>query len=179
MRYFRFMAITVLLLACVVLGSACAGAKGEPGEKGADGVGVENIVNNGNGTFTVNLTNGAKYTTDNLTGPQGENGEVGPNMIVAMAVIDDDGTGPIIRTNYNVNSCVWHSTYHQYWIQLTGMTFYHRNYVVQVTPQVTPLMDACRVCYYDSPELGLVVWLIDDAGTSVQGGFSFVVLKSP
>jgi hypothetical protein len=37
MRFFRFMAITVLLLACVVLGSACAGAKGEQGPKGATG----------------------------------------------------------------------------------------------------------------------------------------------
>ena len=31
MRFFRLMAITVLLLACVVLGSACAGAKGRTG----------------------------------------------------------------------------------------------------------------------------------------------------
>jgi hypothetical protein len=70
-------AITVLLLACVVLGSACAGAKGDTGPKGdtgTDGVGVESIVNNGDGTFTVKLTNGDSYTTDNLTGPQGAQG---------------------------------------------------------------------------------------------------------
>jgi hypothetical protein len=80
MRFFRLMAITVLLLACVVLGSACAGAKGDTGPKGdtgADGVGVENIVNNGDGTFTVNLTNGESYITDNLTGPQGLQGAQG------------------------------------------------------------------------------------------------------
>jgi len=37
MRFFRLWAITVLLLACVVLGSACAGANGEQGPKGATG----------------------------------------------------------------------------------------------------------------------------------------------
>jgi hypothetical protein len=90
MRFFRFMAIVVLLLACVVLGSACAGAKGETGaqgpkgDKGADGVGVQNIVNNGDGTFTVNLTNGESYTTDNLTGPRGEQGEQGSQGIQGL-----------------------------------------------------------------------------------------------
>ena len=80
MRFFRFMTITVLLLACMVLGSACAGARGQrgthgpKGDTGTDGVGVENIVNNGDGTFTVNLTSGESYTTDNLTGPQGIQG---------------------------------------------------------------------------------------------------------
>jgi len=37
MRFFRLWAITVLLLACVVLGSACAGAKGDQGPKGDTG----------------------------------------------------------------------------------------------------------------------------------------------
>lgn len=83
MRFFRLLAITVLLAACVVLGSACTGAKGEQGvqgeqgpkgDTGAAGVGVENIVNNGDGTFTVSLTNGESYTTDNLTGARGEQG---------------------------------------------------------------------------------------------------------
>lgn len=83
MRFFRLMAITVLLLACVVLGSACTGAtgaegpQGPEGDPGTDGVGVENIVNNGDGTFTVNLTNGESYTTDDLTGPQGPQGVQG------------------------------------------------------------------------------------------------------
>jgi hypothetical protein len=46
MRHFRFMAIVVLLLACVVLGSACGSAKGGQAEKGEDGVGIQEIVNN-------------------------------------------------------------------------------------------------------------------------------------
>jgi hypothetical protein len=84
MRFFRLAAIAVLLLACAVLGSACAGAKGEQGPKGdagANGVGVQNVVSNGNGTFTVNLTNGTAYTTDNFIGPRGLQGEQGPQGV--------------------------------------------------------------------------------------------------
>jgi hypothetical protein len=77
MRFFRLMAITVLLLACVVLGSACAGAEGEQGEKGADGVGIQSIANNTDGTLTIYLTNGQSYTTGNLKGAQGEIGPQG------------------------------------------------------------------------------------------------------
>jgi len=83
MRFFGLLAITVILLACVVLGAACAGAKGDEGPQGpkgntgAAGVGIENIVNNGDGTFTVNLTDGTAYATDNFTGPKGERGEQG------------------------------------------------------------------------------------------------------
>jgi len=134
MRFIRFMAITVLLLACVVLGSAYAGAKGEQGPKGDTGaarVSVQDIVNNGNGNFTVNLTNGTACTTDNLTGPQGAKGdagatgaagavgaqgiqgmqgiqgvqgEPGPNMIVPMGNISYAG---LIVQRYNVTSCTW------------------------------------------------------------------------
>jgi len=76
MRLCRLLAIGVVLLLLVggLLGTACTGATGEQGpegDPGADGIGIENIVNNGNGTFTVNLTNGESYTTDNLTGPPG------------------------------------------------------------------------------------------------------------
>lgn len=94
MRRFRLLAITVLLLACVVLGSACTGAKGEAGPKGdvgADGVGVEDIVSNGDGTFTVNLTNGESYTTDNLTGPVGPQGAQGPQGVQGEAGLPGAG----------------------------------------------------------------------------------------
>ena len=102
MRFFRLLAIAVLLLACVVLGTACAeeGPQGPKGDTGADGVSVENIANNGNGTFTVNLTNGTSYTTDNFTGPQGVRGELGPSMIVAMGNINSDGT---VSKGYNID----------------------------------------------------------------------------
>ena len=77
MRFFRLTGITVLLLACVVLGSACAGPRGEQGEKGADGVGIQSIANNTNGTLTIYLTNGQSYSTGDLTGPQGQKGDIG------------------------------------------------------------------------------------------------------
>ena len=57
--------VLVVILSGSLLGTACAGAKGEQGQAG---VGIQGITNNGNGT---------SYTTDNLTGPQGPKGETG------------------------------------------------------------------------------------------------------
>ena len=47
------------------------------GPQGSAGVGIASIVDNGNGTFTVNLTDGSSFTTPDLTGPQGEEGPPG------------------------------------------------------------------------------------------------------
>ncbi len=73
MRFFRLLAIGAVLLILVggVLGTACGGAKG------ADGVGIQSIANNTDGTLTIYLTNGQSYTTGDLTGPQGEKGDTG------------------------------------------------------------------------------------------------------
>jgi len=86
MRLLRLMAICVVLLVLVggILGTACAGKEGEQGLKGdtgAAGVGIQNIVNNGDGTFAVNLTDGQKFTTDNFTGPQGIQGLQGLTVL--------------------------------------------------------------------------------------------------
>jgi len=48
--------------------------KGPQGDKGDTGVGVESTVDNGNGTFTVNYTDGTSFTTSDFTGPQGVQG---------------------------------------------------------------------------------------------------------
>src|SRR5512136_1128533 len=187
MRFFRLMAITVLLLACVVMGSACGGAKGgegpqgAKGDTGATGVGIQNVVNNGNGTFTVNLTNGTAYTTDNFTGPKGEKGdtgtqgvqgEPGPNMVAAMGKIKADGT---ILKGYNVTSCTWHSEGTVYEITLTGITN-GTDYVASATlgwgsgRTIQTLFD---------PGTGhLVVGVIDSAGNGIQSDFSFLVLDA-
>jgi hypothetical protein len=79
MRFFRLAAIgvVVLVLAGSILGMACTGAQGEQGPKGdpgADGVGIESVVDNGDGTITIGLSDGSTYTTDMVTGPQGEQG---------------------------------------------------------------------------------------------------------
>ncbi|MFP4557696.1 MAG: hypothetical protein ACLFNU_12580, partial [Bacteroidales bacterium] len=53
---------------------ALAGNEGEPGDDGQDGVGIQTITHNQNGTLTITLTDGNSYTTDDITGPQGESG---------------------------------------------------------------------------------------------------------
>lgn len=45
--------------------------KGPQGEKGNTGVGVLSTVDNGNGTFTINYTDGTSFVTSDLTGPTG------------------------------------------------------------------------------------------------------------
>ena len=188
MRFFRLISITVLLLACVVLGSACAGAKGDIGPKGdpgADGVGVENIVNNGDGTFTVNLSSGESYTTDNLTGPQGEKGDkgdtgaqgiqgprgiegpAGPNMIVAMGTISNTGT---ILNGYNVDTCTWVSTHYE--ITLTDISYSYNNLVTMVTPSY----NAKGGAGWGSSGGLLHVYIYDQTGATRQDWFSFMVL---
>jgi hypothetical protein len=47
--------------------------------KGTDGVGIVSITDNNNGTFTILLSNGTTFTTEDLTGPQGPQGEPGIN----------------------------------------------------------------------------------------------------
>jgi hypothetical protein len=54
-----------------------AGSPGPAGDKGTPGVGIEGIEKNGDGTFTLLLTDGSSFTTDDLTGPTGESGLTG------------------------------------------------------------------------------------------------------
>ncbi len=53
------------------------GIPGNNGAPGADGVGIVSTVNNGNGTYTFNYSDGSSFTTANLTGPQGIQGPAG------------------------------------------------------------------------------------------------------
>ena len=51
------------------------------GNPGTPGNGIESTDDNGNGTFTINYTDGSSFTTTDLTGPQGPagaNGAPGP-----------------------------------------------------------------------------------------------------
>lgn len=54
-----------------------SGAQGPAGATGASGVGIVSTVNNGNGTFTLNYSDGSSFTTSNLTGPTGAAGATG------------------------------------------------------------------------------------------------------
>ena len=47
------------------------------GVDGEDGVGLAAIVDNGDGTLTIELTDGTAYTTNDLTGPAGPAGAPG------------------------------------------------------------------------------------------------------
>ncbi len=196
MRFFRLLATSVVLLVLFggLLGTACTGAKGERGENGADGVGIEDVVNNANGTITVILTNGEKYTSDNLTGPQGAKGDKGdtgpqgpqgiqgtqgppgPNTIAAMGNIAADCT--IIR-GYNVTSCIWEDTYARYRIALTGISYSENSYVTMVTPELGPLfLDVAYASYGQSSD-NLIVQICDQHMAPIRSDFSFVVLGYP
>ena len=71
MKVFKVIAIVavVLMVAGLVLGAGCG--------RGPAGVGIQSIVNNGDGTFTLYLTDGSSFTTDNLTGTKGDTGDTG------------------------------------------------------------------------------------------------------
>ncbi len=56
------------------------GLQGIQGIKGDTGNGIESIIDNGNGTFTFNYTDGGKFTTSDLTGPQGPEGPLIPGI---------------------------------------------------------------------------------------------------
>jgi hypothetical protein len=64
--------------------------------EGPQGVGIESIDNNGDGTFTINLSDESSYTTPDFTGANGEDG-VG----IASIVNNGDGTFSIYLTNGN------------------------------------------------------------------------------
>jgi hypothetical protein len=53
------------------------GAQGVAGPVGPQGVGVVSTVDNGNGTFTINYSDGSSFTSGNLTGPAGPQGPIG------------------------------------------------------------------------------------------------------
>jgi hypothetical protein len=78
MRMFKVATIivVVLMVAGLVVGTGCGG-RGPTGLPGLSGVGIGSIVNNGDGTFTLHLTDGSSFTTDNLTGPKGDTGDTG------------------------------------------------------------------------------------------------------
>ncbi len=65
---------TELLSVPYALYAENAGTPGPVGATGATGNGIATTVDNGNGTFTFNYTDGSSFTTSNLTGAQGVQG---------------------------------------------------------------------------------------------------------
>ncbi|MDM8000461.1 MAG: hypothetical protein QUS33_10800 [Dehalococcoidia bacterium] len=195
MRLLKVLAIAIVLVSCVVLGSACTGARGEQGPKGdtgATGVGIEDVVFNADGTMTVNLTNGEKYTSGNLTGPQGPKGDTGsqgaqgiqgiqgpqgvpgPNLILAMGCVDWEGN---LIEGYNVADCAWveSPSYDRVEITFTNLTYAAGAYVTIVTP----FFNTAAYPVYNSSGGKLHVVMFDGMGHSVNCGFSFMILEFP
>jgi len=54
-----------------------AGQPGATGPQGIAGIGIVSTVNNSNGTYTFNYSDGSSFTTGNLTGPAGAIGPQG------------------------------------------------------------------------------------------------------
>ena len=54
------------------------GQTGAQGSAGTNGVGIISTINNGNGTYTFNYSDGSSFTTSNLIGSQGVQGPIGP-----------------------------------------------------------------------------------------------------
>jgi hypothetical protein len=143
MRSFRIIAITVLLLACVVPGAACTLQAGKQG-------------------------------------PQGIQGEPGPNMILTTGKVTPAGS---LFSGYNVNGCTWNATDKRYEIGFSGTPTASSDCTALVTPFIS-LSDNNPSDANLSPTatfLGssvLIVWLTDTNGVRQQSGFSFVVLDT-
>ena len=68
MKAVTMIGVVALMVVALVLGTACAGK---------NGVGIESIEDNYDGTFTIYLTDGSSFTSNDLTGPQGQKGDKG------------------------------------------------------------------------------------------------------
>jgi hypothetical protein len=64
------------------------GAQGIAGAAGANGNGILSTTDNGDGTFTLNYTDGSSFTTSNLTGPTGLTGPAGSQGLQGAAGAD-------------------------------------------------------------------------------------------
>ncbi len=58
------------------------GATGATGAAGVNGVGVQSIIDNGNGTMTINLSNGTSTNVTLPTGPTGATGVPGAATLI-------------------------------------------------------------------------------------------------
>ncbi len=106
-------------------------------------------------------------------GPQGEQGAQGlpgPNMIVAMGMVNADGS---LAQDYNVDTVTWDSANSRYVVKLTGITYTHTTYVTVVTA-----VDSSYTSTYASDSGNLVVYIRNSAGVKQKYHFSFVVLKA-
>ena len=94
-------------------------------------------------------------------------------MIVAMGLIDNDGT---VIQGYNITSCEWDAPGQNYHIALTGISYHWDYYVTMVTAISSTGMHASFG--YDMQSFALVVAIYDNTNNTTQGPFSFMVLDT-
>ena len=138
---------TILLLAvlaALALGTACDSSGGSDGAIGPQG-------------------------PQGPQGAQGVQGLPGPNMIVAMGMVNADGS---LGQDYNVDSVTWDSANSRYVIKLTGITYTHTGHVTMVTA-----VDSAYTATYGADSGNLLVYLRNTSGVKQKYHFSFVVLK--
>jgi hypothetical protein len=70
------------------------GDMGLPGPAGATGKGITSTIDNHNGSFTFNFSDGSTFTTSNLTGPAGAKGATG----IGIASTTDNHNGTFTFT---------------------------------------------------------------------------------
>jgi hypothetical protein len=136
--------LLILALALVmVIGTACGSTEGAVGPQGPQGE----------------------------KGAQGEPGAAGPNMIVAMAQVNSDGT---MGQSYNVDSVTWDAANLRYVIKLTGITYTHNTYVTIVTAGYNNY-----TATYAADSGNLVVAFRNTSAVGQRDVFSFMVLDAP
>lgn len=138
--------LVLAMLVALIVGTACTSTAGEEGKVGPQG-------------------------PQGAVGPQGPQGEPGPNMIVAMGMINSDGsTGQA----YNVDSATWDAANSRYVIKLTGITYSHTAYITVVTA-----VDSNYTATYGADNGNLTVFFRNTSGVKQKDHFSFVVLEVP
>ena len=148
MKSFKPLSIILILAVAMVvlLGTACGTTSG-----GGDTVGPQG-------------PQGAQ-------GEQGPQGLPGPNMIVAMGMVNADGS---LGQAYNIDSVTWDAANSRYVIKLTGITYTHTTYVTLVTG-----VDSSYTATYGADNGNLVVFFRNTSAVKQKDHFSFVVLKAP
>ena len=88
------------------------GLTGAQGPTGQNGNGIVSTTDNGDGTFTLTYTDGSSFTTSNLTGPQGAQGNTGATgqqgiqgNTGAQGPAGDDGASGLDPIDFSNMSC--------------------------------------------------------------------------
>ena len=153
--------VTAIMVAGLVLGTACAGAAGEQGPAGEQGSQGEQGLAGPQGP-------------EGPQGPQGEQGLPGLNMVVATGVVS---TALGLTSAYNVDEVIWNTPSQRWDVTLTGgIDLLSGRYAIVVTSYHTAQSITATIAHGAGGSFSVYSWT--SAGSLTQGvGFSFVVLE--